>query len=142
MSGARDRRWAAWANASKGFERIAMKTSTKAAAAERRRRPPPRCVRRPQVAASRQRGGRRPQPPPQAAVHAFFREGCVNVKYSGATRARSLCFIRRRELEKRVLPCGRRTFENGMLRATDYDPQEMPYCKVNSFAGERSCRPT
>ena len=36
------------------------------------------------------------RPPPQAAVYAFFlcvRKGCVKVKYSGATRARSLCFI-------------------------------------------------
>ena len=68
-----------------------MKTSTKATAAER-----PQSGRRRGAsggAASRQRGERRPQPPPQAAVHAFFREGCVNVKYSGATRARSLCFI-------------------------------------------------
>ena len=83
-----------------------MKTSTKAAAAERpqaaaagrRRRPPPQAaaaVRRKQAAwrtaaaAASARGRRRPQ----AAVHAFFRKGCVNVKYSGATRARSLCFI-------------------------------------------------
>ena len=44
---------------------------------------------RPQaVAAGRRR-------PPQAAVHVFFcvRMGCVKVKHSGATRARSLCFI-------------------------------------------------
>ena len=46
-------------------------------------------------------GSRRPSPqaaagrrrPPQAAVHVFssVRKGYVSVKYSGATRARSLC---------------------------------------------------
>ena len=78
-----------------------MKTSTKAAAAER----PQAAAAVRQAAAGRRKqaawrtaaaaasaGGRR-RPPAAGGRSCIFRKGCVNVKYSGATRARSLCFI-------------------------------------------------
>ena len=83
-----------------------MKTSTKAAAAERpqaaaagRRR---RAASQAAAAVRQAAAGRRKQAAWRTAAAAasaggrscIFRKGCVNVKYSGATRARSLCFIR------------------------------------------------